>query len=69
MIANAETREQTNIFPHQKRNRAEDEIVVMDINPRFKVAVRQVLGQPVIVIDQSHFAQSIYMLSSFGLTC
>ncbi|WP_429991036.1 transposase [Lysinibacillus pakistanensis] len=58
----------TNILPHQKRNRAEDEIVVMDINPCFKVAVRQVLGQPVIVIDQLHFAQFIYMLSSFVLT-
>ena len=38
----------------------EVEIVVMDMNPSFKAAVRQALDRPVIVADCFHFSRYIY---------
>ncbi|MDD1505937.1 ISL3 family transposase, partial [Lysinibacillus sp. CNPSo 3705] len=69
IIANAETREPIDILPNRKKETiknylsqygADVEIVVMDMNPSFKAAVRQSLGRPVIVADRFHFSRYIY---------
>jgi len=69
IIANAETREPIDILPNRKKETiknylsqygADVEIVVMDMNPSFKAAVRQALGRPVIVADRFHFSRYIY---------
>lgn len=69
IIANAETHEPIDILPNRKKETiknylsqygADVEIVVMDMNPSFKAAVRQSLGRPVIVADRFHFSRYIY---------
>lgn len=71
IIANAETREPIDILPNRKKETiknylsqygADVEIVVMDMNPSFKAAVRQSLGRPVIVADRFHFSRYIYSM-------
>ena len=39
---------------------ADVEMVVMDMNPSFKAAVKQALGRPVIVADRFHYCRYIY---------
>ncbi|WP_336825733.1 transposase, partial [Sporosarcina sp. USHLN248] len=39
---------------------ADVELVVMDMNPSFKAAVKKALGRPVIVADRFHFCRYIY---------
>ena len=69
IIANAETHEPIDILPNRRKETVKDylskhgadvEIVVMDMNPSFKAAVRKALGQPVIVADRFHYCRYIY---------
>ncbi|PIC62556.1 ISL3 family transposase [Sporosarcina sp. P13] len=69
IIANAETREPLEILPNRRketiqnylRQYGEDvELVVMDMNPSFKAAVKKALGRPVIVADRFHYCRYIY---------
>lgn len=69
MIANAETHEPLDILPNRRKDTVKDylykygadvELVVMDMNPSFKAAVKEALGRPVIVADRFHFCRYIY---------
>lgn len=69
IIANAETHEPIDILPNRRKDTIKDylrqygsevEVVVMDMNPSFKLAVRQALGRPVIVADRFHYCRYIY---------
>lgn len=69
IIANGETREPIDILPNRKKatikqylqqHGAAVKIVVMDMSPSFKAAVRQALGKPVIIADRFHFCRYIY---------
>lgn len=69
IIANAETKEPIDILPNRRKETIKDylkrygsevEIVVMDMSPAFKSAVRQSLGRPVIVADRFHYCRYIY---------
>jgi len=69
IIANAETHEPIDILPNRRKDTIKDylyqhgtdvEIVVMDMNPSFKAAVKQALGRPLIIADRFHFCRYIY---------
>lgn len=69
IIANAETKEPIDILPNRRKETIKDylkrygsevKIVVMDMSPAFKSAVRQALGRPVIVADRFHYCRYIY---------
>ncbi|MEK5069749.1 ISL3 family transposase [Sporosarcina sp. FSL K6-1508] len=69
IIANAETHEPIDILPNRRKETikeylyqhgADVEIVVMDMNPSFKAAVKQVLGRPLIIADRFHYCRYIY---------
>lgn len=69
IIANGETREPIDILPNRKKatikqylqqHGAAVKIVIMDMSPSFKAAVRQALGKPVIIADRFHFCRYIY---------
>ena len=69
IIADAETHEPLDILPNRRKETIKDylvqhgadvEIVVMDMNPHFKGAVKQALGRPVIVADRFHYCRYIY---------
>lgn len=69
IIADAQTREPLDILPdrtvhtvkqylHEKGNKVE--MVIMDMSPSFKSAVRKALGSPIIIADHFHFCRYIY---------
>ncbi|MFC4410314.1 ISL3 family transposase, partial [Chungangia koreensis] len=69
IIADAETKEPLDILPNRRKKTIVDylqrygiqvEIVVMDMSPSFKAAVRKVLNKPVIIADRFHFCRYIY---------
>lgn len=69
IIANAETHEPLDILPNRRkdtikeylyRHGADVELVVMDMNPSFKAAVKTALGRPLIVADRFHYCRYIY---------
>ena len=69
VIADAETHEPIDILPNRRKETIKDylrnhgdnvEIVVMDMNPSIKSAVRQALGRPVIIADRFHYCRYIY---------
>ncbi len=69
IIANGETKEPIDILPNRKKktikndrqtNGGQVKVVVMDMGPSFKAAVRKALGKPVIVADRFHFCRYIY---------
>lgn len=69
IIANAETHEPLDILPNRRKDTIKDylhqygadvELVVMDMNPSFKAAVRKALVRPVIVADRFHYCRYIY---------
>lgn len=69
IIADGETREPIDILPNRKKKTikrylqqhgAGVQIVVMDMSSSFKAAVRQALGNPVIIADRFHFCRYIY---------
>ena len=68
-IAIAETKEPIDILPNRRKETIKDylkrygsevEIVLMDMSPAFKSAVRQSLGRPVIVADRFQYCLYIY---------
>ncbi len=69
IIANAETHEPIDILPNRRKDTIKDylyqhgtdvEIVVLDMNPSFKAALKQVLGRPLIIADRFHYCRYIY---------
>lgn len=69
IIADGETKEPIDILPNRKKKTIKDylqkhgtnvEVVIMDMSPSFKAAVRKALGKPVIVADRFHFCRYIY---------
>ncbi|BDH60778.1 ISL3 family transposase [Lysinibacillus sp. PLM2] len=69
IIANAETHEPLDILPNRRKNTIKDylrkfgssvNVVVMDMNPHFKEAVKKALSRPVIVADRFHYSRYIY---------
>jgi Transposase and inactivated derivatives len=69
IIANAETHEPIDILPNRRKETIKDylmkygadvEIVVMDMNPSFKAAVRKALNRPIIIADRFHYCRYIY---------
>lgn len=69
IIANAETHEPLDILPNRRKDTikeylyqhgADVELVVMDMNPSFKAAVKTALGRPLIVADRFHYCRYIY---------
>ena len=69
IIANAETHQPIDILPNRRKETikhylmkygAEVEVVVMDMNPSFKAAVRKALNRPVIIADRFHYCRYIY---------
>ncbi|PIC73390.1 ISL3 family transposase [Sporosarcina sp. P17b] len=69
IVANADTHEPLDILPNRRKDTIKDylyqygadvELVVMDMNPSFKAAVREALGRTVIVADRFHFCRYIY---------
>jgi transposase len=69
IIANAETHEPIDILPNRRKDTikeylhqygADVDIVVMDMNPSFKAAVKQALGRPLIIADRFHYCRYIY---------
>lgn len=69
IIADAETKEPIDILPNRRKETIKDyllrygsnvEVVVMDMSPSFKSAVKQALGRPVIVADRFHYCRYIY---------
>jgi transposase len=69
IIANAETHEPLDILPNRRKDTIKDylhqygaevELVVMDMNPSFKAAVKKALERPVIVADRFHYCRYIY---------
>jgi transposase len=69
IIADGVTKEPIDILPNRNKKTIKEylskhgakvEIVIMDMSPSFKAAVRQALGKPVIVADRFHFVRYIY---------
>ena len=69
IIADVETHEPIDILPNRRKetikqylqeNGANVEIVVMDMNPSFKAAVKKALNRPVIVADRFHYCRYIH---------
>lgn len=69
IIADAETHAPIDILPNRRKetikqylqeNGANVEIVVMDMNPSFKAAVKKALNRPVIVADRFHYCRYIH---------
>lgn len=69
IIANGITKEPIDILPNRYKNTikhylrkygAQVEVVIMDMSQSFKAAVKQALGNPVIVADRFHFVRYIY---------
>jgi len=69
IIANAETHEPIDILPNRRKETiknylmkygADVEVVVMDMNPSFKAAVRKALNRPIIIADRFHYCRYIY---------
>ena len=69
IIANAETHEPIDILPNRKKETIKHylqqfgqavKVVVMDMNPSFKAAVRKALDRPVIIADRFHYCRYIH---------
>ncbi|MFS0688208.1 ISL3 family transposase [Sporosarcina sp. 179-K 8C2 HS] len=69
IIADAETKKPLDVLPNRRKETIQDylrqhgtdvELVVMDMNPSFKAAVKKILGRPVIVADRFHYCRYIY---------
>lgn len=69
IIANGETKEPIDILPNRykrtikhylRKYGSQVQIVIMDMSPSFKAAVREALGRPVIVADRFHFCRYVY---------
>lgn len=69
IIANAETHEPIDILPNRRKDTIKDylyqygadvKLVVMDMNPSFKAAVKKALGRPLIIADRFHYCRYIY---------
>ena len=69
IIADAETHLPIDILPNRRKNTIQDylrtygakvEIVVMDMNPSFKAAVKKALNRPIIVADRFHYCRYIH---------
>ena len=69
IIADAKTREPLDILPNRRKATIQDylrqygqdvELVVMDMNPSFKAAVKKALNRPVIVADRFQYCRYIY---------
>ncbi|MFG6120591.1 ISL3 family transposase [Thalassobacillus sp. B23F22_16] len=69
IIADGDTRKPLDILPDRSvstvkkylREKGERvEMVIMDMSPTFKSAVRQALGDPIIIADRFHFCRYIY---------
>ncbi|WP_342558696.1 ISL3 family transposase [Metasolibacillus sp. FSL K6-0083] len=69
IIADAKTREPLDILPNRRKETIQDylrqygqgvELVVMDMNPSFKAAVKKALSRPVIIADRFHYCRYIY---------
>ena len=69
IIADAETHEPIDILPNRRKETiynylrqygAQVEIVVMDMNPAFKAAVRKALDRPLIIADRFHYSRYIH---------
>ena len=69
IIADADTHQPIDILPNRKKETisqylsqygANVEIVVMDMNPSFKAAVKKSLNRPVIVADRFHYCRYIH---------
>ena len=69
IIANAETHEPIDILPNRKKETIKHylqqygeavKVVVMDMNPSFKAAVRKALNRPVIIADRFHYCRYIH---------
>ena len=69
IIEDAETHQPIDILPNRRKDTIKDylaqygsnvEIVVMDMNPAFKAAVKKALNRPVIVADRFHYCRYIH---------
>lgn len=69
IIANAETHEPIDILPNRRKDTIKDylyqygsdvKLVVMDMNPSFKAAVKKAIGRPLIIADRFHYCRYIY---------
>lgn len=69
IIADAKTHQPIDILPNRRKETIQDylrqygadvEVVVMDMNPSFKAAVKKVLNRPVIVADRFHYCRYIH---------
>lgn len=69
IIADGVTREPIDILPNRYKKTikrylqkygANVQIVIMDMSPSFKAAVREALGKPLIVADRFHFCRYMY---------
>lgn len=69
IIANGETHEPIDILPNRRKSTikhylqqygSQVEIVIMDMNPSFKAAVREALDRPLIIADRFHYCRYIY---------
>ena len=69
IIADADTHQPIDILPNRRKDTildylrqygAQVEIVVMDMNPSFKAAVKKALNRPVIVADRFHYSRYIH---------
>lgn len=69
IIADAETHEPIDSLPNRRKDTIYDylrqygkdvEVVVMDMNPSFKAAVKKALNRPVIVADRFHYCRYIH---------
>ena len=69
IIANAETHEPLDILPNRRKETIHHylsqyglnvKMVVMDMNPAFKAAVKKALDRPVIIADRFHYCRYIH---------
>ena len=69
IIADGITKQPLDILPNRNKKTIKDylqryghhvQVVIMDMSPSFKAAVRSALGNPVIVADRFHFCRYIY---------
>ena len=69
IIADADTHQPIDILPNRRKDTIQEylrqygtqvEIVVMDMNPSFKAAVKKALNRPVIIADRFHYCRYIH---------
>ncbi len=69
IIANVETHEPIDILPNRRKETIHHylsqyglnvKMVVMDMNPAFKAAVKKALDRPVIIADRFHYCRYIH---------